>query len=145
MAGFHKYNLLGMCRADSFAIHATTEVTAIRASHVRQCLRTAIRASYSLHGRRFPISATRMRVSARGLVFWQCHNFSSISFNRLSLSVLYITASAVQIAQPNFSLVRQKLYKRAQFMPLSSSKTTETLHLVLMPLFILLKLSFQIL
>ena len=134
-----------MLGANSFTVNTTTEGSARWASHVWECLRTAVRASHSLHGRRLPISATRMRISTRGLVFRQCHNLSSISFNRLSLSVLYITASAVQIAQPNFSLVRQKLYKRAQFMPLFNPKTAATLHLVLMPLFILLKLSFQIL
>ena len=117
-----------MLGANSFTVNTTTEGSARWASHVWECLRTAVRASHSLHGRRLPISATRMRISTRGLVFRQCHNFSSISFNRLSLSVLYITASAVQIAQPNFSLVRQKLYKRAQFMPLFSPKTTFTLH-----------------
>ena len=88
-----------MRRANSFAVHTTAEGSAGWASHVWECLRTAVRASHSLHGRRLPISATRMRISTRGLVFRQCHNFSSISFNRLSLSVLYITASAVQFSR----------------------------------------------
>ena len=92
---FLKYNLLGVRRANCFAIHATAEVTAGWASHVRQRWRTAVRAGNSLHGRSLPIGATRMSISARGLVLWQCHNLSSISFNRLSLSVLYITASAI--------------------------------------------------
>lgn len=97
-----KYNLLGVRRANCFAIHATAEVTAGWASHVRQRWRTAVRAGNSLHGRSLPIGATRMSISARGLVLWQCHNLSSISFNRLSLSVLYITASAIHYVKTNY-------------------------------------------
>ena len=99
-----------MRRANCFAIHATAEVTAGWASHVRQRWRTAVRAGNSLHGRSLPIGATRMSISARGLVLWQCHNLSSISFNRLSLSVLYITASAVQFPA-NVPSQRQNNYK----------------------------------
>ena len=97
-----KYNLLGVRRANCFAIHATAEVTAGWASHVRQRWRTAVRAGNSLHGRSLPIGATRMSISARGLVLWQCHNLSSISFNRLSLSVLYITASAIHYVKTSY-------------------------------------------
>ena len=111
MAGFlNKYNLLVVRGANSLAVHATAEGSAGWASHVWECLRTAVRASHSLHGRRLPISATRMRISTRGLVFRQCHNLSSISFNRLSLSVLYITASAVQFPE-NVPSQRQNNYK----------------------------------
>ena len=92
-----QYNLVVVRRANSFAVHTTAEGSAGWASHVWECLRTAVRASHSLHGRRLPISATRMRISTRGLVFRQCHSFSSISFKRLSLSVLYITARTVQL------------------------------------------------
>ena len=99
---FLKYNLLGVRRANCFAIHATAEVTAGWASHVRQRWRTAVRAGNSLHGRSLPIGATRMSISARGLVLWQCHNLSSISFNRLSLSVLYITASAIHYSESHY-------------------------------------------
>lgn len=81
MAGFYQYNLLGVCRANGFFVHATAEVTAGWASHVWKCLRTTVRASHSLHGRRLPISATRMRISTRGLILRQCHNLSSISFD----------------------------------------------------------------
>ena len=101
---FLKYNLLGVRRANCFAIHATAEVTAGWASHVRQRWRTAVRAGNSLHGRSLPIGATRMSISARGLVLWQCHNLSSISFNRLSLSVLYITASAIHYVQTHYAI-----------------------------------------
>lgn len=100
-----KYNLLGVRRANCFAIHATAEVTAGWASHVRQRWRTAVRAGNSLHGRSLPIGATRMSISARGLVLWQCHNLSSISFNRLSLSVLYITASAIHYVKTHYNFV----------------------------------------
>ena len=104
---FLKYNLLGVRRANCFAIHATAEVTAGWASHVRQRWRTAVRAGNSLHGRSLPIGATRMSISARGLVLWQCHNLSSISFNRLSLSVLYITASAIHYSETHYMAGRR--------------------------------------
>ena len=116
MAGFYQYNLLGVCRANGFFVHATAEVTAGWASHVWKCLRTTVRASHSLHGRRLPISATRMRISTRGLILRQCHNLSSISFERLSLSVLYITASAVQLRNFNvFYTTKQRYFPLCAF------------------------------
>ena len=113
--------------ANSFAIHATAESAAGWASHVWECLRTAVRASHSLHGRRLPISATRMRISTRGLVFRQCHNFSSISFNRLSLSVLYITASAVQL-RTYLHLKRHFRYANVKQLTQSKPRAIVSLH-----------------
>ena len=117
-----------MLGANSFTVNTTTEGSARWASHVWECLRTAVRASHSLHGRRLPISATRMRISTRGLVLRQCHNSFLYFVQSIELKRSVYYSKRRTIAQPNFYLVRQKLYKRAQFMPLFSEKTTFSLH-----------------
>ena len=56
----------------------------------------AVRAGNGLGGLGLPVCAARMGIRARGLVLRQCHCVSSISFERLSLSVQYLNVSSVQ-------------------------------------------------
>ena len=106
MAGFRCFiplsgnHSLGVDGADSLAVHAAAEGTAARACHVRQRRSAAVRAGNGLGGLGLPVCAAGMGIRARGLVLRQCHCVSSISFERLSLSVQYLNLCSVQIAKP---------------------------------------------
>ena len=56
-------------------------------------------AGNGLGGLGLPVCAARMSIRARGLVLRQCHCVSSVSFERLSLSVQYLNLCSVQIAK----------------------------------------------
>ena len=57
-------------------------------------------AGNGLGGLGLPVCAARMSIRARGLVLRQCHCVSSVSFERLSLSVQYLNLCSVQTAKP---------------------------------------------
>lgn len=105
MAGFRCFiplsgnHSLGVDGADSLAVHAAAEGTAARACHVRQRRSAAVRAGNGLGGLGLPVCAARMSIRARGLVLRQCHCVSSVSFERLSLSVQYLNLCSVQTAK----------------------------------------------
>ena len=90
---------LGVSRLDGGAVGAAAVVTAARASHVRQGRSATVRAVHGRSSGGLPVRATRMRVGARGLVLRQCHCVSSVSFERLSLSVQYLNLCSVQTAK----------------------------------------------
>ena len=87
---------LGVDGADGLTVHAAAEGTAARACHVRQRRSAAVRAGNGLGGLGLPVCAAGMGIRARGLVLRQCHCVSSISFERLSLSVQYLNVGSVQ-------------------------------------------------
>lgn len=105
MAGFQCFmpllgsHSLGVDGADSLAVHAAAVGAAARAGHVRQRRSATVRAGNGLGGLGLPVCAARMSIRARGLVLRQCHCVSSVSFERLSLSVQYLNLCSVQIAK----------------------------------------------